>query len=80
MCPRNTPITVTAYGDNASQSELGKMYQNYGGQIAFVCAGKTTYDRPIEKPILSREEKARQEEVGKFAGEMMKEAEKIRNK
>lgn len=73
-------IIVTAYGDNASQSELGKMSQYYGGRIAFFCAGKTTYDRPIERPALSREEKARQEEVGKFAGELIDAGKKIQNR
>lgn len=73
-------ITVTAYGDNASQSELGKMSQYYGGRIAFVCAGKTTYDRPIESPVLSREERERQQEVGKFAGELIDAGKKIQNR
>lgn len=78
--PADTSVfTITAYGNNKSQSELAQIRQGFAGRIGFTVAGITTHDRPIERPILSSEEKARQAEVSKFAGELIKEAGRIRN-
>lgn len=72
-------VQVEAYTSDAKQSYLAKVAVT-DNDTCFNFQGKSACSSDSYKPTLSREEKARQEEVGKFAGEMMKEADRIRNK
>jgi hypothetical protein len=75
-------IHVYAYDSEPFQNAnpIGDIFQGYAGRITFTHNGKTTYDRPIESPALSREERERQQEVGKFAGELIDAGKKIQNR
>lgn len=85
---RSTPIghpeafKIRAFYDTDSELKkpIASLFQALGGRIAFEYNNEVTYDRELEKPVLSPEEQKRQEEVGKFAVDLMKEAEKIRNR
>jgi hypothetical protein len=73
-------IRIMAYESDSTQNEVGSISQSFGGRIGFTCNGKTTFDREIEKPTLSREERERQQEVGKFAGELIDAGKKIQTR
>lgn len=75
-------IHVYAYDSEPFQkaNPIGDIFQGYAGRITFTHNGKTTYDRPIERPALSREERERQQEVGKFAGELIDAGKKIQSR
>jgi len=75
-------IHVYAYDSEPFQkaNPIGDIFQGYAGRITFTHNGKTTYDRPIERPALSREERERQQEVGKFAGELIDAGKKNQNR
>lgn len=79
--PANVSIKTYYNSDTSLSNEIGWVIQAdpSQGRIAYTYQGVTTYDREVAEPVLSSKEKARQEEIGKFAGELMKEAEKIRN-
>jgi hypothetical protein len=79
--PANVSIKTFYKGDTSLSNEIGWVIQAdpVQGRIAYTYLGVTAYDREIAEPTLSRAEKERQEEIGKFAGELLKEAERIRN-
>lgn len=84
--------TVRAFAENDSQLKtvLCAVYQSTsGGKVAFEYKGETIHDdryaskftsKEKPKPELSPEERERQQEVGKFAGELIEAGKKIQNR
>ncbi len=74
---------IMAYDENDKElkNPVGTLYQalfdGIEGRIAFEYDGQVTYNKEEAMPVLSEEERKRQEEVGKFAGELIDAANKI---